>query len=154
MDHRKKTLFPWILKVLLMALALFLGVEEASSSSTNDRFCFSDCDTCPLICSPPPPTPLITISASYPPPSSSSSPSAPHSYVPFSPPPPPSKSHSPPSLLPSPPPLKPDYNTPVSSGSTTQPQPTDPNVSELEEGVCVGRRLEVGMNKLRSIEFE
>ncbi|QHN94365.1 hypothetical protein S83_060921 [Arachis hypogaea] len=105
MDHSKKILFLyWISKVLLMILALFVRVEEASS--TNDRFCISDCDTCPLICSPPPPpTPLISISASYPPPSS------PH-YATFSPPPSPPKPHSPPSPLP---PL---------SGSTTEAEPT------------------------------
>ncbi|XP_020985756.1 ENHANCER OF AG-4 protein 2-like [Arachis duranensis] len=98
MDHSKKIQFPyWISKVLLMILTLFVRVEEAAS--TNDRFCISDCDTCPLICSPPPPTPLISISASYPPPPSP---------------------HSPPSPLP---PLKPNYKPPL-SGSTTEAQPT------------------------------
>ncbi|KAJ1423421.1 hypothetical protein SESBI_12353 [Sesbania bispinosa] len=103
-----------------MGLALYgtvTSAEKVEAPSSSDRFCFSDCVTCPVICSPPPPQ-LVTITPHTPPPLPSV-PSAPHSLSqppPKSPPPP-----TPFSGFAPPPPFK-SYNTPPSGSS--QPLPT------------------------------
>ncbi|KAK7351288.1 hypothetical protein VNO77_10614 [Canavalia gladiata] len=118
LEFIKRRVFCWIIKVLLIEVALLATTTsegKVEGATSSDIFCISDCDTCPVICSPPPPPPILT-TKSYPPPS----PSIPHSpspsYFTFSPPP--HKPHSPPPSSPPPPPSPPPFN------SYSTPNPT------------------------------
>lgn len=116
-----------------------VGSTAGSGGGSSSLFCISDCETCPVICSPStPPSPPTTIPTSTPPPPSTP-PALPILFPPLSTAPPPEvhrRSHSPPTPLPpqlpyyfpSPTPESslPYYNSPPSGGTAEKSAPPPP----------------------------